>query len=888
MAINVFDISKIEVGVQYVEGTASADISSFTYGNAASNLTYYSTSSYGNTAGPAWMKFGIHQGGEFDLGAIALGINSGISGVTGITTFLNGRKTYSAGKQVYFDGTKFNNIELNLNADDNNIKETIQYFPFIDITFKKVSGSGTVGEAAFKEVIYSDFSNRYEESTSNPYTVYGYYLTPSNNTTGNTINVTNSILSANKFICTYDASGNANWYRYGTNSAALTENAFGNIFGIINDFIIGSDNQDYAQNNTFMFGYNQATSYNKNDSFQGMSYVETSGSSITGDIQEIVVRCYVRQHYGTLTIPAASHTESTYTSKTFGIGLSERMNDSESSRTEKHTVTFKLTRNIAQSVDKLNFNVSLDNDVYSYFNEVRLRTSQTATTLFAMPKEISTDPYFNYINRSDEKEAENINPNITYGSSLVSIYEDTYTNASDIYNIYKYYLYLKLSLGDINDIEILKTKLFPTISVAVSNASEFEKDSIHITYYYVPNATDKLSGNKVVLNNSIWKPRAAAATNQIWAYPIGELGVIGNSSHYLNMLYDLDNTSIWKDLISAHTNIAHELTSGQTGYSFLDALDEIYDSSELNTLCNEFVDIIKSNDNLLGTTIPMLINITYTTLAGRKLSIWYLINIIVDFKDVRESLNADVINDFKLLKDSDYLRNGFWRFTKLAGGSDTTLYPFALDYDIDSDIGSKVMSPLDIINRDLYKFNGSTKNINIGESEDLIIPQYLNDYMMYIDMFNISNASNTNIMMKSEHIGDADTGLLKAADDEGFLENENEFKYLYGRKRGLAFFCSIFDDDCPTNSYDLFLDAVKSKSDSETLTLGNKGFGSAAIGYANKDSNIFSVSGDAEPLMTPLCKYEDIFLTHIDANDDKFICINNTTKLSSKIIISES
>lgn len=347
-------------------------------------------------------------------------------------------------------------------------------------------------------------------------------------------------------------------------------------------------------------------------------------------------------------------------------------------------------------------------------------------------------------------------------------------------------------------------------------------------------------------------------------------------------------------MVNGNGNILQVVQPSSSGTavtsSFVSALAAEYPStyqSILTQLNDQLITAINADDNLLFTCIPILVNIRYKTLSQTDYSTWYLIKVIVDFRDIRTTLT----NDFKLLGNSDFLRNGYWRHLIPADGDESTMLdPFTLDYSIDSSVDDKIMSPIDIINRDLYIFDAGGQDIKTISSEDAdtqVFPRWKNANIVYIDMFNIANAGiSSGVLGKSALFYGEENGILDNANQDDFLNSTGEYDYLYNKEAETALLRSIFDTDCPAYSYDLLVEAVQDDPTTAN-TLTGKGFAAAAIGYINKNPNVISTdTPEADELLTPLHKYEDIFLTYYeDPFIYKFICATNGEMLNSSTII---
>lgn len=861
---------------------SSANVGSVTYGQASAALSYYTPNGMTPTTGPAWSRSSSIYGGEFDMGMIVGGYTGGATHLPGISSYLSSRTVHTS-KATYYTGTSFQTPTITINADNEGIASSIYYYPFIDITYTKTSGDGILKSGTFEEVRweadYQQSQGRWETELNYAYDISGYYLPSYNYSTGgNSITLTNTSLNSNHYVCVKNNNYRVHFAKYNINGG---EENLGSLSGIVSLPI--SINNLPSGARAFSYTNSNAT-YGK--SFQAIGAYTGSELNLTG----FTIRCYVDNYYDSITLPSPSYTQQTENTSTFTIGLSNYTSSSPSLTQEK-TVTVKFKRNQRQSETNLQYNINIS--PYNVYNAVKLRNvTNNSITSWSLAN-IKSRLYRNYILLPEEKQTETLNTNLYYGSNILHVFEDTLSTTSNSYKINEYYLYYKLSAADLSNSNQLISRIFPSITFSATNASDFYQNSIYMKCYYMPNVMLKAASNTVVHDgNGITTDDIKATHNALWSYPINEYGMLGYSNYFLRLDKSVNKTilSTWLSMVNENGNMVHGGTSSGTTItsSFASALAMHYPStyqSILTQLNNELITAINADDNLLFTCIPILVNVGYETLSRVEYSTWYLIKVIVDFRDIRTTLT----NDFKLLGNSDFLRNGYWRHLIPASGDNSTILdPFTLDYSIDSSVDDKIMSPIDIINRDLYIFDAGGQDIKTISSEDAdtqVFPRWKNANIVYIDMFNIANAGISSGVLGKSAFFDEENGILDNANQDDFLNSTGEYDYLYNKEAATALLRSIFDTDCPAYSYDLLVEAVQDDPTTAN-TLTGKGFAAAAIGYVNKNPNVISTdTPEADELLTPLHKYEDIFLTHSDPFGYKFICATAGEMLNSSTII---
>lgn len=888
-------LSKIEIGFQYTTNPNDGIINNGTAAYAGTNLQYYnSISDMYPTNGPGYGNNDVVTGGtSFN---IVKGGSTISYSMQDIKPFIEKRITVSNTsyetivKPYYSNGTYYN-PSFKLDADEANLEagKTIYLFPLIDITFD-ISGD----DGSFENL--QSFVNLQKQYVNGDYKLI-------KNSSGPII--TSNCLSKSAVAYTTDpyviiSSDTYNKIFPGVFNIPSLNNAVCEISGLY----MTADNKKNWLSNIIAYSRLGNGSSSSVYSYQGVyQIIYSSGKTVT----QFTIRCVCPTYMGAVTVPGASYTEQTSEFATLSIGRSTSIS---SSTTNQQNITFTVVRKKLDSSTKMPYDISISNP--SIYNQVYTKhlSSGGSNTAFTIQDIGSytysgdtTRPYSNYKNliyTPSEKydiayyDSNNANLFTKFGDTLLKLCKKDINYNPNKDFIYEYFLYYKPSTSDIQQTsDFIKRIVLESINVKYNTQDLKNFEQLDATCYWFPNA-NKLSLGVDFVGVGDVRDAITIANNALMSYPIGTDTMLGYSNYYLR-LGDLNNTA-WYDFANANLHDTYTYTpdngTGTISFNLSKAFDSsagintLYSSYDdfLNSLYTHFYNNVINDDNILFTSIPMLIAVTTTTKAKDKYNEVYLIKIIVDLRKLR----AEKTNDLKLLSNSDFLKSGYFRSTYDSNpDSSSRLYTdLYLDSSTDSDVSNKVMSPIDIINKDLYIFDpdgSDIKEIDIKDINDIESSSVkYNTVINHVDMYNITNAnlSSSDVVIISKDL----QAVIKDSSTYDWI-NTSEKNYINGLpNKNASLFSSVFNTDHPVNSYEK---CTKNFDPNDGLILENsgKGYGISALASISKDYNNILDGSTADSLLTPLTRYEDVFLSTESLTNCHIICISDNIPLPNKPIL---
>ena len=893
-------LSKIEIGFQY---TTDPNVGVIQNGSAAyigTNISYYAhTTDPYPTIGPGYGNNELtSKGATFN---IVKGGTSISYSMQDIKPFLTARTTVNNTsdetmvKSYYSNGTYYN-PSFTLDADTANLDAgtTIYLFPLIDITFDVSGDDGSFqiiqGQFDYLKNEYVNGEYKLTKNSSNP-SITSSYLSNLAKAYTTTDNYPYVIISSDVYDRTFT----------GVFDIPSTSNAVCEISGLYT-YTMNMNKKNWLNNIT---AYSRLGSGSGSSlySYQGVYQIVYSGGKVT----QFTIRCVCPTSMEAVTVPAASYTKDESRSITLPVGRSKSIS---STTINQQNITFTVVRKKLESSTKMPYDISISNP--SIYNQVYTKhlSSGGSNTAFTIQdigsytfRGDTVYPYSNYKNliyTPSEKydiayyDSNNANLFTKFGDTLLKLCKKDINYNPNKDFIYEYFLYYKPSTSDIQQTsDFIKRIVLESINVKYNTQDLKNFEQLDATCYWFPNA-NKLSLGVDFGGVGDVRDAITIANNALMSYPIGTDTMLGYSNYYLR-LGDLNNTA-WYDFANANLHYSYTYTpdngTGTISFNLSKAFDSsaginaLYSSYDnfLNSLYTHFYNNIVNDDNILFTSIPMLIAITTTTKAKDKYNEVYLIKIIVDLRKLR----AEKANDLKLLSNSDFLKSGYFRSTYDSNpDSSSCLYTdLYLDSSTDSDVSNKVMSPIDIINKDLYIFDpdgSDIKEINIEDikSIDGSNVKY-NTVINHVDMYNITNAnlSSSDVVIISKDL----QTVIKDSSTHDWI-NTSEKNYINNlSNKNASLFSSVFNTDHPVNSYEK---CTKNFDPNDGLILENagKGYGISALASISKDYNNILDGSTADSLLTPLTRYEDVFLSTESLANCHIICISDNIPLPNKPIL---
>ena len=903
-------LSKIEIGFQYTTSSTEGIIDSKgVVGHANTNISYYlsDTASAGNQiTGPGYGDINMERFDSFDIVLGLEGSSVTYYPIQNITPSINKRTTitsansYAADVKPYYNNGMYANPIFTLNADDNNIMQgtTLYLFPLIDITFK-VSGDDGSFVSEKKDFVYLE--NKYMHELERDEIVKG----PDNYT-----------ISSTKYLS--DATYNDN-YPFVLISSADNTKKFPGVFnpdlnvsldGVYQISGLFSDRGyiDIANWIGNISAYARLGRGSDSDlySYQGVCSIIKS-SEFNERVSQFTIRCVCPTYMASVEVPAAIYTGQATATVTLPIKRTSDIYSSAASSETQRNIQFTVTRNQLASSTVMPYNISISNPgIYNRVYTKVLSSSDTATEFtlqdIGSHQESNNTRYASYKNLIYTPAEKNdiayydINDDISlttkYGDTLLRLCKRNSDYYPDKDFIYEYFLYYKPSISDIqgSSTEFIKRIVLESISVEYNTQDLKNFEQLDVTCYWFPNANKLASGVDFSDFGDITDD-ITIANNALMSYPIGTDVMLGYSNYYLR-LADLNETA-WHNFANAnlqytYTHRPDDSGTGTMQFNLSDAFDssvgmqDMYSdyNAFLTSLRVQFYNNVIDDDNILFTSIPMLIRVKTTTKGKDEYNEVYLIKNIVDLRKLRN----EKINDLKLLSNSDFIKSGYFRSTYDSNPVDSSSRLFTnlyLDNSADSDVSNKVMSSIDIINKNLYVFDPEGKRIKTITQDDIIDiegpnVQY-NTVINYADMYNIANANSTSAVVGSRNlqfvIEDSSTHNWIPAGECQYiaaLPNENA-----------SLFSSVFNSGHPVNSYKLCTENFDPNA-GLILEDSAKGYGISLLASISKDYNNILEGNAADSLLTPLTRYEDIFLSTESLTNCQIICIYDTGKLPSE------
>ena len=902
-------LSKIEIGFQYTTSSTEGIIDSKgAVGHASTNFSYYPDESApvgSQITGPGYGDINMESFDSFDIVLGLEGSSVTYYPIQNITPSINKRTTitpansYAADVKPYYNNGRYENPIFTLNADDNNIMQgtTLYLFPLIDITFK-VSGDDGSFVSKKKDFVYLE--HRYMHELE----IDGIVKGPDNYTISSTKYLSDAIYNDNypfvlissadntkKFPGVFDPNLNASLDGVYQISGLFSDRGYidmANWIGNISAYArlgLGSDGDLY--------------------SYQGVGSIIKS-NEFNERVSQFTIRCVCPTYMASVEVPAAIYTGQATATVTLPIKRTSDIYSSGGSSGSQRNIQFTVTRNQLDSSTKMPYNISISNpDIYNRVYTKVLSSSDTATEFtlqdIGSHQELDNTRYANYKNLiyTPAEKIDIAYYDINNNMSLTTKYGDTLLRLckrnSDYYPdkdfIYEYFLYYKPSISDIqsSSTEFIKRIILESISVKYNTQDLKNFEQLSVTCYWFPNA-NKLASDVDFSDFGDITDDITIANNALMSYPIGTDVMLGYSNYYLR-LADL-NEAAWHNFANAnlqytYTHRPDDSGTGTMQFNLSDAFDssigmqDMYSdyNAFLTSLRVQFYNNVIDDDNILFTSIPMLIRVKTTTKGKDEYNEVYLIKIIVDLRKLRN----EKINDLKLLSNSDFVKSGYFRSTYDSNPDSssrlfTNLY---LDNSVDSDVSNKVMSSIDIINKNLYVFDPEGKRIKTITQDDIIDIEgsnvKYNTVINYADMYNIANANSTSTVVGSRDlqfvIEDSSTHNWIPADECQYiaaLPNEN-----------ISLFSSVFNSNHPVNSYKLCTENFDPNA-GLILEDSAKGYGISLLASISKDYNSILEGNAADSLLTPLTRYEDIFLSTESLTNCQIICVYDTGKLPSE------
>ena len=899
-------LSKIEIGFQYTTSSTEGIIDSKgAVGHANTNISYYpsTSASLGNQITGA--GYGDINMESFDSFDIVLGL--GGSSVTyypiqNITPSINKRTTitpansYAADVKPYYNNGRYANPIFTLNADDNNIMQgtTLYLFPLIDITFK-VSGDDGSFVSEKKDFVYLE--NKYVHELEHDGIVKG----SDNYTISSTKYLSDAIYNDNypfvlissadntkKFPGVFDPDLNASLDGVYQISGLFSDRGYIDIenwIGNISAYVRlgrGLDGDLY--------------------SYQGVCSIIKSNERVS----QFTIRCVCPTYMASVDVPAAIYTGQATATVTLPIERTSDIYSSAVSSGTQRNIQFTVTRNQLASSTVMPYNISISNPgIYNRVYTKVLSSSDTATefTLQDIGSHQESDntryaSYKNLIYTPAEKidiAYDDISLTTKYGDTLLRLCKRNSDYYPDKDFIYEYFLYYKPSISDIqrSSTEFIKRIVLESISVEYNTQDLKNFERLDVTCYWFPNANKLASGVDFSDFGDITDDMTIA-NNALMSYPIGTDVMLGYSNYYLR-LADLNETA-WHNFANAnlqytYTHRPDDSGTGTMQFNLSDAFDssvgmqDMYSdyNAFLTSLRIQFYNNVIDDDNILFTSIPMLIRVKTTTKGKDEYNEVYLIKIIVDLRKLRN----EKINDLKLLSNSDFIKSGYFRSTYGSNPGDSSSRLFTnlyLDSSADSDVSNKVMSSIDIINKNLYIFDPEGKRIKTITQDDIIDiegpnVQY-NTVINYADMYNIANANSTSAVVGSRN--------LQFVIEDSSIHNwipADECQYIAALpNENASLFSSVFNSGHPVNSYKLCTENFDPNA-GLILEDSGKGYGISLLASISKDYNSILAGNAADSLLTPLTRYEDVFLSTESLTNCHIICISDNIPLPNKPIL---
>lgn len=896
-------LSKIEIGFQYTTSSTEGIIDSKgTVGHADTNISYYPSESAAigsQITGAGYGDVNLESADTFDI--VIGGTSATYYPIQNITPSIDKRTTIrpanslAADVKPYYNKGIYTNPIFTLNADDNNIMQgkTLYLFPLIDITFKVSEDDGSFMSER-KDFVYLE--SRYVHGLDRTDIVKGSesYTIPSSRYLSDAIYNDNY-----PFVLISSADNTKNFPGVFDPDFNSSLNGVCQISGLFFDRggIGAEDISAYAR---------LGRSSNSNlYSYQGVCSIITS-SEFNDRVSQFTIRCVCPTYMASVEVPAAIYTGQASATVTLPIERTSDIYSSAASSGTQRNIQFTVTRNQLDSSTVMPYNISISNpDIYNRVYTKVLSSGDTATEFtlqnIGSNQEFDNTRYASYKNLiyTPAEKLDIAYYDINNDTRLTTKYGDTLLRlckrSSDYYPdkdfIYEYFLYYKPSISDIqsSSTEFIKRIILESISVEYNTQDLKNFEQLDVTCYWFPNANKLASGVDFSDFGDITDD-IAIANNALMSYPIGTDVMLGYSNYYLR-LADL-NEAAWHNFANANLQYTytHKPDGSGTGamqFNLSDAFDssvgmqDMYSdyNAFLTSLRVQFYNNVIDDDNILFTSIPMLIRVKTTTKGKDEYNEVYLIKIIVDLRKLRN----EKINDLKLLSNSDFIKSGYFRSTYDSNPDSssrlfTNLY---LDNSADSDVSNKVMSSIDIINKNLYVFDPEGKRIKTITQDDIIDiegpnVQY-NTAINYADMYNIANANSTSAVVGSRNlqfvIEDSSTHNWISADECQYiaaLPNEN-----------ISLFSSVFNSNHPVNSYKLCTENFDPNA-GLILEDSAKGYGISLLASISKDYNNILEGNAADSLLTPLTRYEDIFLSTESLTNCQIICIYDTGKLPSE------
>ena len=886
-------LSKIEIGFQYTTNPNDGIINNETAAYAGTNLQYYnSISDIYPTNGPGYGNNDVVMGGTYFN--IVKGGSTISYSMQDIKPFIEKRipvsnTSYETIVKPYYSNGTYYNPSFNLDADEANLEtgKTIFLFPLIDITFD-VGGD----DGSFENL--QSFVNLQRQYVNGDYKLI-------KNSSGPII--TSNCLSKSAVAYTTDpyviiSSDTYNKIFPGVFNIPSINNAVCEISGLY----MTADNKKNWLSNIIAYSRLGNGSSSSVYSYQGVyQIIYSSGKTVT----QFTIRCVCPTYMEAVTVPGASYTEQTSAFATLSIGRSTSIS---SSTTNQQNITFTVVRKKLDSSTKMPYDISISNP--SIYNQVYTKHlssggSNTAFTIqdigsytFRGDTVYPYSDYKNLIYTPSEKygiayyDSNNANLFTKFGDTLLKLCKKDINYNPNKDFIYEYFLYYKPSISDIqSNNDFIKKIVLESINVEYNTQDLKNFEQLDVTCYWFPNA-NKLSLGVDFSGVGDVRDAITIANNALMSYPIGTDTMLGYSNYYLR-LGDLNDTA-WYDFANANLHYTYTYTpsngTGTISFNLSKAFDSsaginaLYSSYDdfLNSLYTHFCNNTVNDDNILFTSIPMLIAVTTTTKAKDKYNEVYLIKIIVDLRKLR----AEKANDLKLLSNSDFLKSGYFRSTYDSNpDSSSRLYTdLYLDSSTDSDVSNKVMSPIDIINKDLYIFDPDGSDIKeIDDINDIESSNVkYNTVINHVDMYNITNAnlSSSDVIIISKDL----QAVIKDSSTHDWI-NTSEKNYINNlSNKNASLFSSVFNTDHPVNSYEK---CTKNFDPNDGLILENtgKGYGISALASISKDYNNILDGSTADSLLTPLTRYEDVFLSTESLTNCHIICISDTIPLPNKPIL---
>ena len=900
-------LSKIEIGFQYTTSSTEGIIDSKgAVGHANTDISYYpsdTASSGDQITGPGYGNINMERFDSFDIVLGLEGSSLTHYPIQHITPSINKRTTitpansYAADVKPYYNNGMYANPIFTLNADDNNIVQgtTLYLFPLIDITFK-VSGDDGSFVSEKKDFVYLE--NKYVHELEQDGIVKG----PDNYTISSTKYLSDAIYNDNypfvlissadntkKFPGVFDPDLNAGLDGVYQISGLFSDRGYIDIenwIGNISAYVRlgrGLDGDLY--------------------SYQGVCSIIKSNERVS----QFTIRCVCPTYMASVDVPAAIYTGQATATVTLPIERTSDIYSSAASSGTQRNIQFTVTRNQLASSTVMPYNISISNPgIYNRVYTKVLSSSDTATEFtlqdIGSHQELDNTRYANYKNLiyTPAEKIDIAYYDINNNMSLTTKYGDTLLRLckknSDYYPdkdfIYEYFLYYKPSISDIqgSSTEFIKRIVLESISVEYNTQDLKNFERLDVTCYWFPNANKLASGVDFSDFGDITDD-ITIANNALMSYPIGTDVMLGYSNYYLR-LADLNETA-WHNFANANLQYTYTHRSDDSGtgtmqFNLSDAFDssigmqDMYSdyNAFLTSLRVQFYNNVIDDDNILFTSIPMLIRVKTTTKGKDEYNEVYLIKIIVDLRKLRN----EKINDLKLLSNSDFVKSGYFRSTYDSNPEDSSSRLFTnlyLDSSADSDVSNKVMSSIDIINKNLYVFDPEGKRIKTITQDDIIDiegpnVQY-NTVINYADMYNIANANSTSAVVGSRN--------LQFVIEDSSIHNwipADECQYIAALpNENASLFSSVFNSGHPVNSYKLCTENFDPNA-GLILEDSAKGYGISLLASISKDYNNILEGNAADSLLTPLTRYEDIFLSTESLTNCQIICIYDTGKLPSE------